>query len=94
MSAQVSSAVGEGRPPVPDTRTPRSAASRASPRTQRDVTEVGVQTTSTASAAVISASIWSSNSWPGVMSGSHQTVHPFDSIAATTGATRALSLRA
>ncbi len=76
------------------TRMPRSAASRASPRTQRDATETGVQTTRTASADSISASIWSSNSWPGLMSGSHQTDQPFDSIAATIGATRALSLRA
>ena len=36
----------------------------------------------------------SSNSWPGVISGSHQTDQPFASIAATSGATRALSLRA
>jgi hypothetical protein len=76
------------------TRIPRSAASRASPRTQRDATETGLQTTSTALAASISASIWSSNSWPGVISGSHQTDQPFASIAATSGATRALSLRA
>ncbi|HET9835784.1 MAG TPA: hypothetical protein VFP88_05505, partial [Rhodanobacteraceae bacterium] len=53
------------------TRIPRSAASRASPRTQREATEVGVQITTTALAASISASIWSSNSWPGVISGSH-----------------------
>lgn len=39
----------------------RSAASRASPRTHRDVTEVGVHTTSTTLAAFSSASIWSSN---------------------------------
>ncbi|HET7222526.1 MAG TPA: hypothetical protein VFI81_04970 [Rhodanobacteraceae bacterium] len=73
---------------------PRSAASRASPRTQRDATEVGVQITSTAFAASISASIWSSNSWPGVISGSHHTDQPLASIAATSGATRALSARA
>ena len=73
---------------------PRSAASRASPRTQRDATEVGVQTTMTALAASISASIMSSNSCPGVISGSHQTVHPCATIAPTSGATRALSLRA
>ena len=73
---------------------PRSAASRASPRTQRDATEIGVHTTSTALAASISASIWSSNSCPGVISGSHQTDQPLASIAATRGATRALSARA
>jgi hypothetical protein len=38
--------------------------------------------------------IWRSNSWPGAISGSHHTDHPFASIAATSGATRALSLRA
>jgi len=45
-------------------------------------------------AASISASISSSNSRPGVISGSHHTDQPFASIAATSGATRALSARA
>jgi len=72
----------------------RSAASRASPRTQRDATEDGVQTTSTALAAFSSSSIWSSNCWPASISGSHQTDQPCASMAATSGATRALSLRA
>jgi hypothetical protein len=45
-------------------------------------------------AALISASIWSSNCWPAEISGSHQTDQPFASIAATSGATRALSVRA
>ena len=76
------------------TRMPRSAASRASPRTQRDTTEVGVHTTSTALAASISMSMRSSNSWPGEISGSHQTDQPRASMAATKGATRALSARA
>ena len=73
---------------------PRSAASRASPRTQREPTEFGVQTTSTTLAALSSASMRSSNSCPGAISGSHQTDQPCASIAATSGATRALSLRA
>ncbi len=64
------------------------------PRTQREPTEVAVQTTTTAAAASSSASIWSSNCCPASISGSHQTVQPFASIAATSGATRALSLRA
>ena len=76
------------------TRMLRSAASRASPRTQREPTEFGVQTTTTAAAACSSSSIWLSNSCPGVMSGSHHAVHPRASIAATSGATRALSIRA
>ncbi|HVU80839.1 MAG TPA: hypothetical protein VHD89_02405, partial [Rhodanobacteraceae bacterium] len=71
------------------TSSPRSAASRASPRTQRDTTDVGVHTTSTDLAACNSTSISSSNSLPGLISGSHHTVQPFASIAATNGATRA-----
>ncbi len=44
---------------------PRSAPSRASPRTQRDSTDFGVQTTRTAVAIFNSRAIWRSNSWPG-----------------------------
>ena len=76
------------------TRTPRSAASRASPRTQRDPVDAGVQTTSTALAALSSASMRSSNSWPATMAWSHQTDQPFASRARTIGVTRARSLRA
>jgi hypothetical protein len=73
---------------------PRSAASRASPRTQRDATETGVQTTSTALAALDLRLDLVVELLPGVISGSHQTDQPFASIAATSGATRALSMRA
>ena len=45
-------------------------------------------------ASLSSAAIWMSNSWPGEISGSHQTDQPCASIAATSGATRALSARA
>ena len=76
------------------TKMPRSAPSRASPRTQRDATDTGVQTTRTAAAAFSSAAIWRSNSWPALISGSHHTDQPCASMTATSGATRALSLRA
>ncbi len=75
------------------TRMPRSAASRASPRTQREATEVWVQTTIAAQAASSSLSIWLSNSCPVLIAESHQTVQPCASIAATRAATRALSVR-
>src|SRR5690242_18977146 len=73
---------------------PRPASSRASPRTQRDATEVGVHTTSTDLAACNSSSISSLYSRPGLISGSHHTDQPLASIAATSGTTRALSARA
>jgi hypothetical protein len=75
------------------TSTPRSAASRASPRTQRESTDAGVQTTISARDASSSREISASNSSPGVISGSHHTDQPSVSRAATSGATRALSDR-
>ena len=73
------------------TSTPRSAASRASPRTQRESTDCGVQTTTSVRADSSSREISESNSSPGVISGSHQTDQPSASSAATSGATRSLS---
>jgi len=75
------------------TSTPRSAASRASPRTQRESTESGVHTTTSARAWSSSREISVSNSSPGVISGSHQTDQPSASSARTSGATRALFCR-
>ena len=69
----------------------RSAASRASPRTQRESTDCAVQTTTSERAASSSREINPSNSSPGAISGSHQTDQPSASSAATNGATRALS---
>ena len=67
---------------------------RASPRTQRDPTDFGVQTTTTATARFSSVSICRSNSCPGEIPRSHHTDQPCASIAATSGATRGRSLRA
>ncbi len=75
------------------TSAPRSAASRASPRTQRESTDCGVQTTMMARASESSLVMRLSNSSPGAISGSHQMDHPSDSSAATNGWTRALSCR-
>ena len=72
---------------------PRSAASRASPRTQRESTDCGVQTTMMARASESSLVIRLSNSSPGAISGSHQMDQPSASRAATNGWTRALSCR-
>jgi hypothetical protein len=63
------------------TSTPRSAASRASPRTQRESTDFGDQTTTRARACSSSREISESNSSPGEISGSHQTDQPSASSA-------------
>ena len=66
----------------------------ASPRTQRDATEVGVQTTSTAFARSSAAAITSSNCSPWDTSASHQIFQPLACSAATNRSTRTLSARA